>query len=137
MHHMKEYHQFLFLYSKSFFKFLQIFALRNSSDRLQPGSQEPTANIIFIEKRISCPASLENAMAFSDLSVGYTMFFSRRWMICCRYMNLEMRLSSLLLGLIITVRTGCSRVPGTDSKHYLHRKTYILPCELRKCHGIF
>ena len=49
----------------------------------------PAANIIFIEKRISCPASLENATAFSDLSVGYTMFFSRRWMICCRLNELR------------------------------------------------
>ena len=40
------------------------------------------ANIIFIEKRISYPSSLVNAFAFTDLSVGYAMFFSRRWMLC-------------------------------------------------------
>ena len=33
-------------------------------------------NIIFIEKRKPYPASLENAIAFSDLSVGLTMLFA-------------------------------------------------------------
>jgi hypothetical protein len=35
---------------------------------------------IFIEKRRSCPANLEDAYASSDFSVGPTMFFSRRCM---------------------------------------------------------
>ena len=39
---------------------------------------EPASSIIFIEKRKSFPTSLENAMAFSDLSVRLTMLFSRR-----------------------------------------------------------
>jgi hypothetical protein len=47
--------------------------------------RKPAASIIFIEKRISFSASLENAAAFSDLSVGYTMFFSRRWILAAGY----------------------------------------------------
>ena len=35
----------------------------------------------------------------------------------------------------VTVRRGCNQVSGTGRKHHLHRKTYILPCELRKCHA--
>ena len=42
------------------------------------GVSESGANIIFIEKRKSFSAILENAEAFSDLSVGLTMLFSRR-----------------------------------------------------------
>ena len=40
---------------------------------------ESGANIIFIEKRKSFSASLGNACAFPDLSVGLTMLFSLRW----------------------------------------------------------
>ncbi len=46
------------------------------------GVSESGANIIFIEKRKSSSASLGNACAFPDLSVGLTMLFSRRWMLC-------------------------------------------------------
>ena len=53
MHHMKEYHQFLFLYSKSFLKSTQNIRLIVT---VQTGCSQvpgPAANIIFIEKRIS------------------------------------------------------------------------------------
>jgi hypothetical protein len=39
------------------------------------------ARIIFIEKRISSTASLKMLCIF-DLSFGYAMFFSRRWLLC-------------------------------------------------------
>ena len=47
---------------------------------------ESGASIIFIEKRRSCPESLrrDGNPPLLDLSVGPTMFFSRRWMLCCR-----------------------------------------------------
>ena len=53
---------------------------------VQAGCKIRQQIIIFIEKRISFPASFK-MLRILDLSVGYAMLFSRRWMLCCRQRN--------------------------------------------------
>ena len=62
--------------------------IRSSLCRLHRSSRVG-ANIIFIEKRRSFPASRKKCFAFFDLSVGPAMFFSRRWMLCCRQRSIK------------------------------------------------
>ena len=37
----------------------------------------------------------------------------------------------------VSVQTGCSKASKAGAKHHLHRKTYILPCELATCSACF
>ena len=86
----------------------------------------PTANIIFIEKRISFPASYK-MLRILDLSVGYAMLFSRRWMLCCRqrnastaYLNCMMNPSKTKGSNIVSqARFCCLRLELDDSVFYV------------------
>ena len=62
------------------------------------------------------PSELATRFACCDLSVGPAMFFSRRWMFCCR------QRSSITACLICTAFQFWRR-------HHLHRKTVVLPSE--------
>ena len=83
------------------------------SDRLLLGLYARPQSIIFIEKRWSLPCELAKCFAFRDLSVGPAMFFSRRWILCCRTRN---------------TRTACLICCCSSSRYGNHPLQNWMPC---------
>jgi len=51
------------------------------------GFMRPATEYHLHRKTLVLPCELAKCYAFRDLSVGPTMFFSRRWILCCRTRN--------------------------------------------------
>ena len=51
------------------------------------GFISPAAEYHLHRKTHILPCELAKCCTFCDLSVGYAMFFSRRWILCCRTRN--------------------------------------------------